>query len=74
MVKRKKQKGGDYDDGGTSGSPITLAEDIYGVIVYVFQSINDAVSVINTVADLPSDMRTAFSEKGAPNPDNVQIT
>jgi len=74
MVKRKKLKGGDYNDGGTDGSPVTLAEDIFGVIIYVFQTMNDAINVINTVSDLPGDMGTAFSEKGAPNPDNVQVT
>ncbi len=74
MVKRKKLKGGDYNAGGTDGSPVTLAEDIFGVIIYVFQTMNDAINVINTVSDLPGDMGTAFSEKGAPNPDNVQVT
>lgn len=75
MVKKsRKQKGGEYNEGGTDGSPVTLAEDIYGIITYTFQTMDDAMNVIQTITDLPGDMGTAFDEKGAPNPDEVKVT
>jgi len=72
MVKRKQKGGENYSDGGTGGSPGTLAADIIGLIKYSFATISDSMNVMNSISDLPGDMGTAFDEKAAPNPDNVQ--
>lgn len=74
MVKKetKKLRGG-YDAGGTDGSPVTLAEDIVGLVIYTFKTMEDAMDVIGSISDLSGDMGTAFDEKGAPDPNSVDI-
>ena len=74
MVKKviKKLRGG-YDAGGTGGSPVTLAEDIVGLVIYTFQTMEDAIDVINTIGNLSGDMGTAFDEKGAPDPNSIDV-
>lgn len=77
-IKQKKQKGGfegiSYNAGGPSGSLTDLAEDIAGTIIYTINSVINSIGVTTDLISLPSDMGTAFTEKNAPNPDQVDVT
>ncbi len=72
---KKSLKGGrmEWNDGGTSGSPTTLAYDIIGLVIHSINTVTDSIDVIDSINNLPADMGTAFDEQGAPNPNDVKI-
>jgi len=74
--KTKKQEGGNiqWNRGGTSGNVGVFVDDIIGLVIHSINTFTDSIAVMNTVIDLPGDMGTAFSEKGAPQPNEVRIT
>jgi hypothetical protein len=74
--KSKLKRGGgpiQWDRGGPGGGPATLAEDIVGLVLHSINTVIDVIGVIDAVSNAPADMGVAFSEKGAPNPNDIRI-
>ena len=75
MVKHKGGRLGrmEWNEGSTSGNPVDTVEDIIGIIVHSINTITSSVNVMDSVFNLRRDMGVAFDEKGAPNPNNINI-
>ena len=71
--KNKKQDGGyiNWDKGGTSGRVGVFVDDIIGLVVHTINTMTDSIDVMQSMINLPNDMGTAFTEKAAPTPDQV---
>lgn len=73
----KKHKGGmkfpdyNYNDGGTGITD--LPDNILGTVNYTIGSVISGIDAINSIMNIRSDMGTAFSEKNAPNPNDVDV-